>query len=43
MIKMSIDETGRINLCHHIDVRDESGFIIYVMDFEDAVSIQRAG
>jgi hypothetical protein len=42
MIKTSIDETGRIDLHHHIDVRDESGTIVYVMHFEDAVTVQRA-
>lgn len=41
MLKASIDENGRIDLRHHIDVRDESGSIIHVMHFEDAITIQR--
>jgi hypothetical protein len=41
MIKTSLDETGRIDLSHHIDVRDESGAILYVIHFEDAVTVQR--
>ena len=42
MIKTSIDETGRIDLRHHIDVRDENDAVVYVMHFEDAVTVQRA-
>ena len=42
MIKTSIDETGRIDLRHHIDVRDEHDSVVYVMHFEDAVTVQRA-
>lgn len=42
MIKSSIDETGRIDLRHHIDVRDEGDAVVYVMHFEDAVTVQRA-
>ena len=42
MIKASIDETGRIDLRHHIDVRDENDAVVYVMHFEDAVTVQRA-
>lgn len=41
MMKASIDETGRIDLRHHIDVRDENGAVVYVMHFDDAVTIQR--
>jgi uncharacterized protein DUF6894 len=41
MLKTSIDETGRIDLRHHVDVRDESGAVVYVMHFEDAVTVQR--
>jgi hypothetical protein len=41
LVKASIDETGRIDLRHRIDVRDESGAVVYVMHFEDAVTIQR--
>jgi hypothetical protein len=41
MVKSSIDETGRIDLRHHNDLRDESGAVLYVMHFEDAVTVQR--
>ena len=41
MIKASIDETGRIDLRHHIDVRDECGNSVFVIHFEDAVTVQR--
>jgi hypothetical protein len=35
MIQASVAETGKIDLSHHIDVRDESGAI------EDAVTVRR--
>lgn len=41
LIKVSIDETGRIDLRHHIDVRNDRGETVYVIHFEDAVSVQR--
>jgi hypothetical protein len=41
LIKASIDETGRIDLRHHIDVRDERGNTVCVIHFEDAVTVQR--
>lgn len=41
MIQASISENGKVNLRHHIDVRDESGAILFVMHFEDAVTIKR--
>ncbi len=41
MIQASIAEHGKIDLRHHIDLRDESGTIVYVMHFEDAVTVQR--
>ena len=41
MIQASVADTGRIDLRHHIDVRDENGTVIYVMHFEDAVTVQR--
>lgn len=41
MIQASVAETGRIDLRHHIDVRGEDGSILYVLHFEDAVTIQR--
>jgi hypothetical protein len=41
MIQVSVEETGRIDLRHHIDVRDQSGAVVYVLHFEDAVTVQR--
>jgi hypothetical protein len=41
MIQASVADAGRIDLRHHIDVRDESGAVVHVMRFEDAVKIQR--
>ena len=41
LIKASIDDTGRIDLRHHIDVRDEHGESVFVIHFEDAVTVQR--
>lgn len=41
LIKASIDETGRIDLRHHIDVRDDRGKTVFVIHFEDAVTVQR--
>jgi len=41
MIQVSVADTGRIDLRHHIDVRDESGAIVHVMHFADAVTVQR--
>ena len=41
LIKASVDETGRIDLRHHIDVRDERGDTVFVVHFEDAVTVQR--
>jgi hypothetical protein len=41
MMQVSVEETGRIDLRHHIDVRDEYGAIVYVLHFEDAVTVQR--
>jgi len=41
MIQASIADTGRIDLRHHIDVRSETGEIIYELHFEDAVTVQR--
>jgi hypothetical protein len=40
MIQASVAETGRIDLRHHIDVR-EGGQVVHVMHFEDAVTVQR--
>jgi hypothetical protein len=41
MIQASVAETGRIDLRHHIDVRAGSGEILYVLRFEDAVTVKR--
>ena len=41
MIQASVAETGRIDLCHQIDIRDETGAVVHLMRFEDAVTIQR--
>ena len=41
MIQVSVAETGRIDLSHHVDVRDETGAIVHVLHFEDAVIVQR--
>ena len=30
-----------LTFSHHIDVRDETGATVYVMHFEDAVTVQR--
>ena len=43
MIQASASETGKIDLCHRIDVRDESGGIVHSLRFEDAVSFVRDG
>lgn len=32
---------GHLDLRHHIDVRDESGNVPYVLHFEDAVEVRR--
>lgn len=41
MLQASITDTGTINLCHHIDIRDETGRIVHVIHFQDAVTVQR--
>ena len=41
LIKASIDDTGRIDLRHHIHVRDDRGETVFVIHFEDAVTVQR--
>jgi hypothetical protein len=41
MLQASIIDSGTINLCHRIDVRDEAGRIVHVVHFEDAVTVQR--
>ncbi len=43
MIQASVLEKGRIDLRHHIDVRDDSSAIVHVVHFDDAVSIVRDG
>jgi hypothetical protein len=41
MIQASVADKGRIDLRHHIDIRSEAGEILYVLHFEDAVTVQR--
>jgi len=41
MLKASIDDRGHIDLRHYINVRDESGQLVYVMQFENAVTVRR--
>ena len=41
MIQASVADVGRIDLDHHIDVRSEGGDILYVLHFEDAVTVTR--
>jgi hypothetical protein len=41
MIKASIDDYAKVDLDHRIEVRDESGTIVYVMHFEDVVTVRR--
>ena len=41
MIKASIDDHAQVDLDHRIEVRDESGAIVYVMHFEDVVTVRR--
>jgi hypothetical protein len=43
MIAASALEHGKIDLQHFIRVRDEGGKAVYLVKFEDAVTIQRAG
>lgn len=39
MMQQSIAE-GKLNLQHYIDVRDESGEVVYTLPFADAVTIK---
>jgi hypothetical protein len=41
MLQASTMETGKINLCHDIDIRDEDGRIVHVLRFQDAVTVRR--
>jgi hypothetical protein len=43
MVLASIADDSELNLCHYINVRDEGGAIVYVMRFQDAVTIKRGG
>lgn len=36
-------ENGRIDLRHHLKVRDRRGTILHCVQFEDAVSVARGG
>lgn len=42
MICASVTADGRINLRHCIKLRDESGAIVCVVHFEDAVEVTRS-
>jgi hypothetical protein len=42
MILASIADNSELDLCHYVQVRDEGGAIVYVMRFEDAVTVKRA-
>lgn len=41
LLKASIEEAGRIDLRHYLEVRDERGETVFVLHFEDAVTLQR--
>ena len=41
MICASVTRDGRIDLRHRIDLRDESGAVVCVVHFEDAVTVTR--
>jgi hypothetical protein len=41
MIQASTEDAGKIDLNHHIDIRDDSGALVHVMRFEDAITVQR--
>jgi hypothetical protein len=43
MIQASTEDTGKIDLNHHIDVRDDSGAVVHVVNFEDAITVRRGG
>ena len=41
MIQASVENHGKIDLRHYIDLRDEAGTIVQVMHFEDALTVTR--
>jgi hypothetical protein len=41
LVQTSIARTGTIDLCHHIEIRNEAGAIVHVLHFEDALTVQR--
>ena len=43
MIEASVQEHGKVDLHHRIQVRDELGTVIYTLQFEDAVQVVRDG
>ena len=43
MIGASVLEHGKIDLQHFIRVRDERGKAVYLVEFEDAVTVERGG
>jgi hypothetical protein len=38
-----IVENGRIDLLHHLKLRDEAGNVVHRVEFDDAVSFERDG
>ncbi|HWI87469.1 MAG TPA: hypothetical protein VNT42_14265 [Sphingomonas sp.] len=43
MAKVSLDETGRIDLKHRIEVVDEAGAPVLTVEFRDAVRVESDG
>jgi hypothetical protein len=43
MVEASIAESGKVDLRHHMDVRDQSGEVVHSLLFEDAVQFLREG
>jgi hypothetical protein len=43
MIEANVAETGRVDLTHRMEVRDESGETVHSLRFEDAVRFVREG
>ena len=41
MLQASITESGKINLCHRIDIRDEEGQVVHSIRFKDGVTVER--
>jgi len=43
MIEANVAETGKVDLTHRMDVRNESGATVHSLRFEDAVRFVREG